>query len=38
MTIIGHSLGGAVSLMYSALYPERVAKVVAIEGSDRRPR
>jgi pimeloyl-ACP methyl ester carboxylesterase len=32
MTIIGHSLGGAVSLMYTALYPERVSRVVAIEG------
>ncbi len=32
MTIIGHSLGGAVSLMVTALQPERVAKVVAIEG------
>jgi pimeloyl-ACP methyl ester carboxylesterase len=32
ITIIGHSLGGAVSLMYTALFPERVARVVAIEG------
>lgn len=32
VTIIGHSLGGAVSLLYTALYPERVEKVVAIEG------
>jgi pimeloyl-ACP methyl ester carboxylesterase len=30
--IVGHSLGGAVSLMYTGVYPERVAKLVAIEG------
>jgi pimeloyl-ACP methyl ester carboxylesterase len=32
MTIIGHSLGGAVSLLYTGTFPERVAKLVAIEG------
>jgi pimeloyl-ACP methyl ester carboxylesterase len=32
VVLIGHSLGGAVSLMYSGIYPERVAKLVAIEG------
>lgn len=32
VTIIGHSLGGAISLAYTGLYPDRVAKVVAIEG------
>ncbi len=31
-TIVSHSLGGAVSLMYAGVYPERVAKLVAIEG------
>ena len=30
--IIGHSLGGAVSLHYSGTYPETVEKLVAIEG------
>ncbi len=32
VTIIGHSLGGAISLSYAGIYPESVAKVVAIEG------
>lgn len=30
--LIGHSLGGILTLMYAGLYPERVRKVVAIEG------
>ena len=32
VTIVAHSLGGAISLRYAGLYPERVAKLVAIEG------
>ncbi|MBT5810396.1 MAG: alpha/beta hydrolase [Rhodospirillaceae bacterium] len=32
VTIIGHSLGGAVSLNYAGLYPDNVAKLVVIEG------
>ena len=32
VTIIGHSLGGAISLLYSGLYPETVTKLVSIEG------
>jgi pimeloyl-ACP methyl ester carboxylesterase len=32
VVLIGHSLGGAVSLMYTGIYPERVSKLVAIEG------
>lgn len=32
VTLIGHSLGGAVSLMYTGVFAERVAKLVAIEG------
>ncbi|MDX1648927.1 MAG: alpha/beta hydrolase [Myxococcota bacterium] len=30
--LVGHSLGGAVVLQYAGLFPERVARVVAIEG------
>ncbi len=30
--LIGHSLGGAIALAYSGIFPERVRKVVAIEG------
>jgi pimeloyl-ACP methyl ester carboxylesterase len=30
--LIGHSLGGVLTLLYAGLYPERVHKVVAIEG------
>ncbi len=32
VTIIGHSLGGSVSLAYSGVYPETVTKLVSIEG------
>ena len=32
VTIVAHSLGGAVSLHYAGIYPEKVAKLVAIEG------
>lgn len=32
LTVIGHSLGGAVALEYSGVFPEHVKKVVAIEG------
>jgi pimeloyl-ACP methyl ester carboxylesterase len=32
LTIIGHSLGGAISLHYTGLYPQNVKKLVAIEG------
>jgi pimeloyl-ACP methyl ester carboxylesterase len=30
--LIGHSLGGILALVYSGLYPDRVRKVIAIEG------
>jgi pimeloyl-ACP methyl ester carboxylesterase len=30
--IVGHSLGGIISLVYSGVYPERVKKVISIEG------
>ncbi|MFI5320170.1 MAG: alpha/beta fold hydrolase [Myxococcota bacterium] len=32
LTIIGHSLGGAISLHYTGLFPRNVKKLVAIEG------
>jgi pimeloyl-ACP methyl ester carboxylesterase len=35
--LIGHSLGGAVVLQYAGTYPERVAKLVCVEGFARPP-
>ena len=32
ITIISHSLGGSIGLQYAGTYPERVRKIVAIEG------
>ncbi|MFQ5878918.1 MAG: alpha/beta fold hydrolase [Dehalococcoidia bacterium] len=32
LTVIGHSLGGAIALQYAGTFPEQVTKVVAIEG------
>ena len=32
VTIIGHSMGGAISLLYAALYPHKVKELVVIEG------
>jgi pimeloyl-ACP methyl ester carboxylesterase len=32
VTIISHSLGGSIALMYAGLFPETVSKLVAIEG------
>ena len=32
VTIVAHSLGGNIALRYAGLYPENVAKLVAIEG------
>lgn len=32
ITIIGHSLGGAIACQYSGIYPDRVKRLVAIEG------
>ena len=32
LTIIGHSLGGGIALQYAGVFPDRVAKVVSIEG------
>ncbi len=32
VTLVGHSLGGAVCIQYAAVFPERVRQLVAIEG------
>ena len=32
VTVIGHSLGGSIALLYTALFPQNVRKLVAIEG------
>jgi pimeloyl-ACP methyl ester carboxylesterase len=32
VTIVGHSMGAAVALYYTGVYPEKVAKLIAIEG------
>ncbi|MGE0386045.1 MAG: alpha/beta fold hydrolase [Gammaproteobacteria bacterium] len=32
LTILGHSMGGAVSLHYAGVYPETVRKIISIEG------
>ena len=32
ITIIGHSLGGSIALQYTGTYPDKVKKIVAIEG------
>ncbi|PYO55453.1 MAG: alpha/beta hydrolase, partial [Candidatus Rokuibacteriota bacterium] len=38
VTIIAHSLGGNIALRYAGIYPEAVAKLVAIEGLGPPPR
>ncbi len=32
VSIVGHSLGGSISLRYAGLYPDRLRRIVAIEG------
>jgi pimeloyl-ACP methyl ester carboxylesterase len=32
VTLVGHSLGGSVTTMYAGVYPERVRRLVTIEG------
>ncbi len=32
LTVIGHSLGGAISVQYSGIFPENVTRLVSIEG------
>jgi pimeloyl-ACP methyl ester carboxylesterase len=38
LTIIAHSLGGNIALRYTGIYPENVARIVAIEGLGPSPR
>ncbi len=38
VTIVGHSLGGAITVRYAGIYPENVKRLVAIEGLGRSPR
>jgi len=38
VTVIAHSLGGNIALRYAGIYPETVAKLVAIEGLGPPPR
>jgi pimeloyl-ACP methyl ester carboxylesterase len=32
VVLVGHSLGGAIALQYTGVYPDRVRKLIAIEG------
>ena len=38
VTIVGHSLGGAITVRYAGIFPETVKRIVAIEGLGRSPR
>ncbi|MCE2406657.1 MAG: alpha/beta hydrolase [Pseudomonadales bacterium] len=38
VTVMGHSLGGSISLIYAGLYPETVTKLISIEGMGAPPR
>ncbi|MFV0296627.1 MAG: alpha/beta fold hydrolase [Hyphomicrobiaceae bacterium] len=38
VTIIGHSLGGAITVRYAGIYPEMVKRFVSIEGLGRSPK
>lgn len=38
VTIIGHSLGGAITVRYAGVFPENVKRFVAIEGLGRSPK
>jgi pimeloyl-ACP methyl ester carboxylesterase len=37
VSIVAHSLGGAIALRYTGLYPDRVQRLVAVEGSGSGP-
>ncbi len=38
VTLLGHSLGGAITVRYAGIYPEHVKRFVAIEGLGRSPK
>ncbi|EQB32416.1 alpha/beta hydrolase [Sphingobium ummariense] len=38
VSIVGHSLGGSITLRYAGLFPEKVGKIVAVEGLGLAPR
>ena len=38
VTIVGHSLGGSISVQYTSIFPENVARLVSIEGLGPPPR
>ncbi|MCY4129479.1 MAG: alpha/beta hydrolase [Gammaproteobacteria bacterium] len=38
VTVMGHSLGGSISLIYAGLYPETVSRLISIEGMGAPPR
>lgn len=38
VTIVAHSLGGAIALRYAGLYPETISRLVAVEGLGPSPR
>ena len=38
VSIVSHSLGGMISLRYAGIYPDKVRKLVAIEGLGRSPK
>ena len=38
VTIVGHSLGGAITVRYAGVFPESVRRLVAIEGLGRSPK
>ncbi len=38
VTIVGHSLGGAITVRYAGIFPEHVKRFVAIEGLGRSPK
>lgn len=38
VTLIGHSLGGTITVRYAGIYPENVKRFVAIEGLGRSPK
>jgi pimeloyl-ACP methyl ester carboxylesterase len=37
MTLLGHSMGGTISFLYSGTYPERIRKLILVEGIGPQP-